>query len=94
MASTLKVTLLGDETAKIEAGGTHNPAAFDAYLRAEKTLWGGYSPKVIETAVAGYTEAIRLDPDFALAFAARALAFASNATLWDTTTSAVRADPR
>jgi hypothetical protein len=35
------------------------PAAFDAYLRAEKTLWGGYSPKVIETAVAGYTEALR-----------------------------------
>ncbi len=92
VASTLKVTLLGDEAAKIEAGGTHNPAAFDAYLRAEKTLWGGYSPKVIETAVAAYTEAIRLDPDFALAFAARALAFASNAALWDTTTSAVRAD--
>ncbi len=92
VAGALKVTLLGDEAAKIEVGGTRNPAAFDAYLRAEKTLWGGYSPKVIETAVTGYTEAIRLDPDFALAFAARALAFASNATLWDTTTSAVRAD--
>jgi TolB-like protein/Tfp pilus assembly protein PilF len=92
VAGALKVTLLGDEAAKIEVGGTHNPAAFDAYLRAEKILWGGYSPKVIETAVAGYTEAIRLDPDYALAFAARALAFASNATLWDTTTSAVRAD--
>jgi TolB-like protein/tetratricopeptide (TPR) repeat protein len=92
VAGALKVTLLGDEAAKIEVGGTHNPAAFDAYLRAEKTLWGGYSPKVIETAVAGYTEAIRLDHDYALAYAARALAFTSNATLWDTTTSAVRAD--
>ena len=92
VAGALKVTLLGDEAAKIEVGGTHNPAAFDSYLRATKTFWGGYSPKVIETAVAGYTEAIRLDPDYALAFAARALAFASNATLWDTTTSAVRAD--
>ncbi len=92
VAAALKVTLLADEAAKIEVGGTHNPAAFDAYLRATKTLWGGYSPKVIETAVAGYTEAIRLDPDYALAFADRALAFASNATLWDTTTSAVRAD--
>jgi TolB-like protein/tetratricopeptide (TPR) repeat protein len=92
VASALKVTLIGDEAVNIEVGGTHNPAAFDAYLRAEKTLWGGYSPKVIETALAGYTEAIRLDPDFALAFAARALAFASNAKLWDTTTSAVRAD--
>jgi TolB-like protein/tetratricopeptide (TPR) repeat protein len=92
VAGALKVTLLGDEAARIEVGGTHNPAAFDAYLRATKTYWGGYSPKVIETAVAGYTEAIRLDPDYALAYAARALAFTSNATLWDTTTSAVRAD--
>jgi TolB-like protein/Flp pilus assembly protein TadD len=92
VAGALKVTLLGDEAAKIEVGGTRNAAAFDAYLRATKTLWGGYSPKVIETAVAGYTEAIRLDPDYALAFADRALAFTSNATLWDTTTSAVRAD--
>ena len=92
VAGALKVTLIGDEAGKIEVGGTQNPAAFDAYLRATKILWGGYSPKVIETAVAGYTEAIRLDPDFALAFADRALAFASNAKLWDTTRSAVRAD--
>jgi TolB-like protein/Flp pilus assembly protein TadD len=92
VAGALKVTLLGDEAAKIEVGGTHDPAAFDAYLRAEKTLWGGYSPKVIETALANYTEAIHLDQDYALAYAARALAFTSNATLWDTTTSAVRAD--
>jgi len=92
VAGALKVTLLGDEVAKIEVGGTHNPAAFDAYLRATKTLFGGYSPKVIETAVAGYTEAIRLDPDYALAYSARSLAFGSNAALWDTTTSAVRAD--
>jgi TolB-like protein/Flp pilus assembly protein TadD len=92
VASALKITLLGDEAAKIEVGGTRNPAALDAYIRATKILWGGYSPKVIETAVAAYTEAIRLDPDYALAYAARALAFTSNATLWDTTTSAVRAD--
>src|SRR6202051_5308699 len=36
VASALKVTLLGDLTAKIELGGTHNPSAFDAYLRGSK----------------------------------------------------------
>jgi serine/threonine-protein kinase len=92
VAAALKVTLLGDEAAKIEVGGTHNVAALDAYLRATKTFWGGESPKIIETVVAGYTEAIRLDPGYALAYAARALAFVANAAQWDTTTSAVRAD--
>ena len=92
VASALKVTLLGDAAAKIEVGGTHNPAALDAYLRATKVYWGGRSPKVIESSVAGYTEAIRLDPNYALAYAARALAFRAKATLWDTTTSAIRAD--
>jgi TolB-like protein/DNA-binding winged helix-turn-helix (wHTH) protein len=92
VASALKVTLLSDEAAKIEAGGTHTPAALDAYLRATKIYWNGYGPKVVETAAAGYTEAIRLDPDYALAYAARALAFAGNAGNFDTTRAAVRAD--
>jgi hypothetical protein len=34
VAEVLRVTLLGDVSAKIELGGTRNPAAFDAYLRA------------------------------------------------------------
>jgi TolB-like protein len=33
VATALKVTLLGDTAAKVEIGGTHNPTAFDAYLR-------------------------------------------------------------
>jgi TolB-like protein/DNA-binding winged helix-turn-helix (wHTH) protein/Tfp pilus assembly protein PilF len=92
VASALKVTLLGDEAAKIEVGGTHNPAAFDAYLRATKTFWSADDPKLIATIVTVYTEAIRLDPDYALAYAARSLAFAGSATHWDTTMSAVRSD--
>ena len=36
VASALKVTLLGDVAAKVELGGTRNPAAFDAYLRGAK----------------------------------------------------------
>jgi TolB-like protein len=38
VASALKVTLLGDVGAKVELGGTHNPAAFDAYLRGAKAF--------------------------------------------------------
>src|SRR6202161_3054395 len=36
VASSLKVTLLGDVAAKVELGGAGNPAAFDAYLRGGK----------------------------------------------------------
>jgi TolB-like protein/tetratricopeptide (TPR) repeat protein len=74
VASALQVTLLGDVAAKVELGGTSNPAAFDAYLRGAK---GGSSirdPKDLPAAIASYTEAIRRDPHYALAFAARSIA--------------------
>jgi hypothetical protein len=32
----LRISLLGDVAAKVEFGGTRNPAAFDAYLRGLK----------------------------------------------------------
>ena len=74
VASALQVALLGDVAAKVELGGTSNPAAFDAYLRGAK---GGSSirdPKDLPAAIASYTEAIRWDPHYALAFAARSIA--------------------
>lgn len=74
VASALEVTLLGDLGAKIELGGTRNPAAFDAYLRGSKVAW-----KDAEAAIAGYTEAIRLDPNYALAFAYRSLMWTGHA---------------
>ena len=74
VASALKVTLLGDFGAKVEVGGTRNPAAFDAYLRAAVSHRVG-NAKDLEAAIAGYTEAIRLDPDYAMAYADRSYAF-------------------
>jgi TolB-like protein/Flp pilus assembly protein TadD len=74
VASALKVTLLGDVAAKVELGGTRNPAAFDAYLRGAKAFSSVREAKDDAAAIAAYTEAIHLDPHFALAFAARSVA--------------------
>jgi len=76
VASSLRVTLVGDVSAKIELGGTRNPAAFDAYLRASSAYFNGNAGKQhLQNAISLYTEAIRLDPSYALAFADRSNAF-------------------
>jgi TolB-like protein len=74
VAEALKVTLLGDVPARIEVGGTHNAAALDAYLRASISFHSLHEEKDLPAAIAGYTEAIHLDPGYALAYAGRALA--------------------
>jgi len=79
VASALKVSLLADVATKIELGGTRNPAAFDAYLRGRKAHLAAHNDKGYQTAIAAYTEAVRLDPNYALAFANRSLALSSYA---------------
>jgi TolB-like protein/cytochrome c-type biogenesis protein CcmH/NrfG len=79
VASALKVTLLGDVATKIELGGTRNPAAFDAYLRGRKAHLTAHNDKDIQTAITALTEAIELDPSFALAYANRSIAFTNHA---------------
>jgi TolB-like protein/tetratricopeptide (TPR) repeat protein len=81
VAGALKVTLLGDVYARIELGGTHNAAAFDAYLRGAKAYSAIHEGKDLPAAIAAYTEAIRLDPHYALAFAARSIALSDYAAL-------------
>jgi len=70
VADALKVTLLADTAAKIELGATRNPAAFDAYLHATRASDAGGGKNYL-SAIAAYTDAIRLDPNYALAFAGR-----------------------
>jgi TolB-like protein/predicted Zn-dependent protease len=74
VASALRVTLLGDVASKIEVGGTSNPAALDAYLHGSSAYIARHNMEDVKTAVSAYTEAIRLQPDYARAFAARAAA--------------------
>jgi TolB-like protein/Tfp pilus assembly protein PilF len=79
VASALKVSLLGEVAAKIELGGTRNPAAFDAYLRGRKAFLAAHDEKSYQTAIAAFTEAIGLDPNYALAFANRSIALSGYA---------------
>ena len=86
VAGALKLSLLGDTAAKIELGGTRNAAALDAFLRGSKAYWGAFtdnetaeSEKNRQAAIAGFTEAIRLDPDYALAYANRSIALSGYA---------------
>jgi TolB-like protein/Tfp pilus assembly protein PilF len=74
VAVALRVTLLSDEAARIQLGGTRNAAAFDSYLRASKSYIAHPDGNDMKASIAAYTEAIALDANFALAFAGRSLA--------------------
>jgi len=71
VAAALQATLLGDLAAKIELGGTRNPAAFDAYLRGIKAYSSFNDTEELQGVIAALTEAIRLDPNYAVALAKR-----------------------
>jgi TolB-like protein/DNA-binding winged helix-turn-helix (wHTH) protein len=79
VASALKVTLLRDVATEMQVGGTRNPAAYDAYLRSASAYWRAVSASDNESVRAGYQEAVRLDPNFALAYAEWSIALSANA---------------
>jgi TolB-like protein/Tfp pilus assembly protein PilF len=91
VANALKMTLLGDVASKIEIGGTRNPAAFDAYIRASKVANEAERAKEEEAAIEGFTQALRMDPDYALAYAGRSLALSSLVFYWPTTATTIPA---
>jgi TolB-like protein/tetratricopeptide (TPR) repeat protein len=93
VANALKVTLLGNVSAKIELGGTRNPAAFDAYLRGSKPLNNVVGDaQGLQAAASAFAEAIRLDPNYALAFAGRSLAIGRYASEYGQDPAEWRAD--
>jgi TolB-like protein/tetratricopeptide (TPR) repeat protein len=82
VTTALRATLLADTVALIELGGTKDPKAFDAYLRGERLVGMPLDAASTRTQISAYDEALRLDPQFAKAHVAKALAdvaFASNA---------------
>src|SRR5882762_6624867 len=74
VTTALEATLIGDSSALIELGGTQNALAFDAYLKGQK-FWALAPDKDAGLKqIAAYSEAIRLDPRYAKAYAAKARA--------------------
>jgi TolB-like protein/tetratricopeptide (TPR) repeat protein len=99
VAAALKVTLLGDFPAKVELGGSHNPAAFDAYLRGLKLarIAKATTPMECREPIAAFSAALALDANYALAYANRALITwdcATNTPQWlhEPNEQSVRAD--
>ena len=78
VAGALKVTLLGNPAERIEVGGTRNPEALNAYLRGRKAVESAHAPAEIERAMVDFDEAVRLDPQYARAVAARSLAWSEH----------------
>jgi eukaryotic-like serine/threonine-protein kinase len=72
IAQEMQVKLLGGEAARIEVGGTHNPEAYDAYLRGMQILTTAQDSAANRRALAAFDQAIALDADYAAAYAQRA----------------------
>jgi serine/threonine-protein kinase len=71
IAAAVGATLTPQEKARVEAKPTNNPAAYDAYLRARAIPvdWGFALKGDIESAIHLYEQAVKLDPNFTLAWA-------------------------
>jgi TolB-like protein/Tfp pilus assembly protein PilF len=82
VTSALRVTLLGAVAEKVELGGTRNPAALDAYLKGSQAFRTYHEGTDLRTAVAAYTDAIQLDPMYALAYVGRSRALSELASWW------------
>ena len=72
VARQLQVKLLGNEAGKIEVGGSRDPQAYDAYLRATQLFSKADSVELFKVALAAFDQAIALDANFATAYAGRA----------------------
>ncbi|KQT31297.1 hypothetical protein ASG29_15150 [Sphingomonas sp. Leaf412] len=72
----LAATLTGAQEQRARSGGSTDVAAFDAYLRGRALFESQADEGSDRAALARFDEAIRLDPDYAAARAARARALA------------------
>ena len=69
VASALNAKLTGAEEQVLTEKPTNNPAAYDAYLRGKAQYWQ-VSDESQKAALHSFEEAVRLDPQFAAAWAA------------------------
>ena len=70
IAAKVGATLSPQEKAQVKATPTNNPAAYDAYLRGRALAAGSFFDKsAVEGAIRSYQEAVKLDSNFAVAWA-------------------------
>jgi TolB-like protein/cytochrome c-type biogenesis protein CcmH/NrfG len=75
IAGQLEITLSDSERALMDVVPTRNTEAYHAYLRGlERDLSGRFSERNEQAAVAAFGEAVRLDPEFAVAWAQLSMA--------------------
>jgi TolB-like protein/Tfp pilus assembly protein PilF/tRNA A-37 threonylcarbamoyl transferase component Bud32 len=67
VASALLPQLTGDEKRQLSKRGTDSSEAFEAYLRG-RYYWSSYTEVGLKKALECYKQAIKLDPDYALAY--------------------------
>jgi len=80
----LKLTLLGDEKAKLAKHRAIDPRAYEAYLRGLDAWWQ-WTDEGMTNAVRHFGRAIAIEPDYAPAHAGMALAYVSGSSfvqLW------------
>jgi TolB-like protein/class 3 adenylate cyclase/Tfp pilus assembly protein PilF len=70
VAEALKAKLSGAEEKLLAEKPTTNAAAHDAYLRGKASFALVATPENAKAAISGFEEAVRLDPQFAVAWAA------------------------
>jgi TolB-like protein/DNA-binding winged helix-turn-helix (wHTH) protein/tetratricopeptide (TPR) repeat protein len=73
VARSMQVVLPGDEQPKLTFGGTHNAAAYDAYLRGLDLQRSARDVVDYQAALAEFDRALAVDPGFALGYAKRAI---------------------
>jgi len=71
VSQALEVTLMSEDGQRFELGGTRDPQAYDAYLRALK-LNNATDEASRKAALAALDEALHADPNYAFAYALRA----------------------
>jgi TolB-like protein len=75
IATALQAVLLGDAVHAIEKLPTHSTEAYDAYLLGNTlSRYELRDPEAIQRGIGAYAEAVRLDPQFAAAYARKAIA--------------------
>ena len=67
VAAALLPQLTGDEKRQLSKRGTDNSEAFEAYLRG-RYYWSSYTEVGLAKALECFRKAIKLDPDYALAY--------------------------